>query len=102
MLTRGAAMSDPTTPPLEPTKEQLKGAMKAFKRRLKLTRLDAESQLSKNPLSTGRGHGIVAIVPPVDYPQAAWNELVRQNKLKRAGQGLYEVVTEEGAGPTAA
>ena len=77
-----------------PTKEQLKGAMKAFKRRLKLTRLDAESQLSKNPLSTGRGHGIVAIVPPVDFPQEVWDELVRQNKLKRAGQGLYELVSE--------
>jgi len=87
-------MSDAPPPPAGPTKEQLKGAMKAFKRRLKLTRLDAESQLSKNPLSTGRGHGIVAIVPPVDFPQEVWDELVRQNKLKRAGQGLYELVSE--------
>jgi hypothetical protein len=87
-------MSDPTPPPAQPTKEQLKGAMKAFKRRLKLTRLDAESQLSKNPLSTGRGHGIVAIVPPVDFPQAVWDELVRLNRLKKAGQGLYELVEE--------
>ena len=90
-------MSDPP-PPAEPTKEQLKAAMKAFKRRLKLTRLDAESQLSKNPLSTGRGSGIVAIVPPSDYPLAVWEELVRQNKLKRAGQGLYELVSESGPG----
>ncbi|HEX4591438.1 MAG TPA: hypothetical protein VH120_15995, partial [Gemmataceae bacterium] len=75
-------MPDPAPqPPAEPTREQLKGAMKAFKRRLKFTRLDAESQLSKNPLSTGRGHGIVAIVPPVDYPQYVWDELVRQGKL---------------------
>ena len=87
-------MSDPTPPPAEPTKEQLKGALKAFKKRLRLTRLDAESQLSKNPLSTGRGSGIVAIVPPVDYPQAVWDELVRQNKLKKAGHGLYELVAE--------
>ncbi|HEY1377517.1 MAG TPA: hypothetical protein VGF55_12025 [Gemmataceae bacterium] len=86
-------MPDPT-PPAEPTREQLKAAMKAFKRRLKLTRLDAESQLSKNPLSTGRGSGIVAIVPPVDFPQAVWDELVRQNKLKKAGHGLYELVAE--------
>jgi hypothetical protein len=78
----------------EPTKEQLKAAFKAFKKRLKLTRLDAESQLSKNPLSTGRGKGIVAIVPPVDYPQAVWDELVRQNKLKKSGHGMYEIVSE--------
>jgi hypothetical protein len=87
-------MSDPTPAPAEPTKEQLKAALKAFKKRLKLTRLDAESQLSKNPLSTGRGHGIVAIVPPVDYPQAVWDELVRQNKIKKAGYGQYELVSE--------
>jgi hypothetical protein len=88
-------MPDPVPPPSpEPTREQLKGAMKAFKRRLKFTRLDAESQLSKNPLSTGRGHGIVAIVPPVDFPQYVWDELVRQGKLKRAGHGLYELVAE--------
>jgi hypothetical protein len=85
-------MSDSPPPPAEPTKEQLKGAIKAFKRRLKFTRLDAESQLSKNPLSTGRGHGIIAIVPPVDFPQCVWDELVRQGKLKRAGHGLYELV----------
>jgi hypothetical protein len=88
------AMSDPSPPPAEPTKEQLKGALKAFKKRLKLTRLDAESQLSKNPLSTGRGSGIVAIAPPAAYPQAVWDELVRQNKLKKAGQGQYELVSE--------
>jgi len=87
-------MSDATPPPAEPTKEQLKGALKAFKKRLKLTRLDAESQLSRNPLSTGRGHGIVAISPPSGYPQAVWDELVRQNKLKKSGQGQYELVGE--------
>ena len=87
-------MSDSHPPPAGPTREQLKGALKAFKRRLKLTRLDAESQLRKNPLSAGRGSGIVAIAPPADFPQAVWDELVRQNKLKKAGQGLYELVSE--------
>lgn len=84
----------PEDVPAEPTREQLKAAMKAFKKRLKLTRLDAESQLSRNPLSTGRGHGIVAIVPPVDYPQSVWDELVRQGRLKKAGQGLYEMTEQ--------
>src|SRR5947208_15093118 len=94
MTTVEEAMPDPTPSPTEPTKEQLKGALKSFKKRLKLTRLDAESQLSKNPLSTGRGHGIVAISPPVGYPQSVWDELVRLGRLKRAGQGLYELVAE--------
>jgi hypothetical protein len=87
-------MSEQPSPAGGPSKEQLKGAFKAFKKRLKLTRLDAESQISKNPLSTGRGHGIVAIVPPVDYPAEVWDELVRQGKLKKAGRGMYEIVAE--------
>jgi hypothetical protein len=87
-------MSEPMPPPEGPSKEQLKAAFKAFKKRLKFTRLDAESQLSKNPLSTGRGHGIFAIVPPVDYPSEVWDELVRQGKLKKAGHGMYELVAE--------
>jgi hypothetical protein len=60
-------MSDQLPPLAGPAMEQMKGALKAFKKRLILTRLDAESQLSKNPPSTGRGSGIVAIVMPVNY-----------------------------------
>jgi hypothetical protein len=74
-----------------PTKEQLKQAFKAFKKRLKLTRLDAESNISGGPLSSGRDSGIVAIQPPNDFPQAVWDELVRQGKLKPAGHGTYEL-----------
>ena len=81
-------MPDETSPP---TKEQLKGAMKAFKKRLKLTRLDAESQLSRRPTTSGLDSAIVAITPPGEYPQAVWDELVRQGKLKKGGHGTYEL-----------
>jgi hypothetical protein len=73
------------------SKEQLKQAFKAFKKRLKLTRLDAESNIGGGPLSSGRDSGIVAIQPPNDFPQAVWDELVRQGKLKPAGHGTYEL-----------
>jgi hypothetical protein len=74
-----------------PSKEELKAAFKAFKRRLKLTRLDEESGIAGGPLSGGRGSAIVAITPPGEYSQAVWDELVRQGKLRRAGQGMYEL-----------
>lgn len=80
--------------PQSPTKEQLKGAFKAFRKRLKLTRLEAESKISGGPLSGGRRSEIVAIFPPVDYPQPVWDELVKQGKLKYVGQGMYELVEE--------
>jgi hypothetical protein len=77
-----------------PTPQQLKTALKAFKKRLKLTRLDDESRLGHGALSSGGPSGIVAITPPAQFPQAVWNELVRQGKLRRAGQGMYELAAE--------
>jgi hypothetical protein len=74
-----------------PTKEELKHAFKAFKKRLKVTRLDAESKLNYRPTSTGQDSGIVAIVPPKQFPQTVWDELVKQGKLKYAGHGTYEL-----------
>lgn len=45
-------------------------------------------------MSSGGRSGIVAIVPPNQYPQEIWDELVRQGKLRRAGQGMYELADE--------
>ena len=38
--------------------------------------------------------GIVAITPPNQFPQAVWDELVKQGKLKHAGKGTYELVKD--------
>lgn len=72
--------------------ENLKRALKAFKKRLKLTRLDSESNLGVGPMSGGRPSGIVAISPPDQYPREVWDALVNGGKLKRAGHGQYELV----------
>jgi hypothetical protein len=74
------------------TPEILKRAMKAFKKRLKLTRLDHESRLGVGPLSGGRPSLIVAITPPNQYPRAVWDALAKQGRLKKAGQGQYELI----------
>ncbi len=85
--------SQDTPPPESFTKEELKRAMKAFKKRLKVTQVDDESRLGYGPMSGGGGSNIVAITPPNQYPKALWEELVRRGKLKPAGQGTYEPVT---------
>ena len=85
--------SDPSTPsPDSPTPEALKRAMKAFKKRLKLSRLDDESSLGGGAVSGGKSSGIVAIQPPNQHPKAVWDELVALGKLKYTGHGLYELV----------
>lgn len=73
------------------TAPYLKRAMKAFKKRLKLTRLDEESGLGGGPFSGGRDSGIVAIRPPDRYPQEAWDKLVEMGRLRDAGSGLYQL-----------
>jgi hypothetical protein len=85
-------MSSAATP--QPTPEELKRAFKAFRKRLKMTRLDAESSIAGGPLSSGRRSDIVAISPPNEYPQAVWDALVKQGKLKSAGRGMYELVEQ--------
>jgi hypothetical protein len=77
--------------PKGPDKDQLKQALKAFRKRLKLVRLDAESNLGGGPLSGGRDCGIVAIQPPNQFPDAVWEELVKQGKLRYVGHGMYEL-----------
>ena len=82
--------SDESQPPAFEPKE-LKAAMKAFKKRLKLICLDDQSRIGVGPMSSGRQSSIVGITPPDQYPQALWDELVRQGKLKRSGSGMYEL-----------
>ncbi len=85
-------MSSSDTPP-EPTFEprELKAALKAFRKRLKLTCLDDQSRIGVGPLTGGRASGIVGITPPDQFPPALWEELARQGKIKYAGNGQYEL-----------
>jgi len=80
-----------SSPSGSPAPEELRNALKAFKKRLKLTRLDDESSLGRGPLSGGKSSGIVAITPPHQYPRAVWDQLVAQGRLKYAGQGMYQL-----------
>jgi hypothetical protein len=83
--------SSDALPPSSPSPQELKAALKAFKKRLKLTCLDDQSRLGVGPMSSGRASGIVAITPPDQYPEEIWEELARQGKLKRTGSGMYEL-----------
>ena len=69
----------------------LKRAMKAFRKRLKLTKLDEESKLGRSPLTGGKKSAIVAIMAPYGYDAEIWQELVKQGKLKDVGRGFYEL-----------
>lgn len=70
--------------------DQLKRAFGAFKKRLKLTKLDQESKLGGGrPMTSGKKSDIMGIIPPNDFAPAVWKELARQGKLKDMGGGFY-------------
>ena len=87
-------MSDTPTPSPASTPEELKRALKAFRKKLRIMRLERESRQIAGPLSKGAASGIVAITPPSQFPREVWEELARQGKLKDGGGGTYELVGE--------
>jgi len=66
-------------------------ALHAFRKRARLTRLDDESKLGRGPLSKGADRSLSTIRPPAEWPDAVWQELVRQGKLRYMGHGLYDL-----------
>tara|TARA_R110002072_G_scaffold4174_5_gene29526 strand:- start:31203 stop:31499 length:297 start_codon:yes stop_codon:yes gene_type:complete len=77
------------------TKETLKRAMKALKKRLKVTRLDDESRLGHDAMSSGGNSGIVAVKPPTQYPIEVWQALEAQGRVSSDRNGLYELVEQQ-------
>ena len=76
------------------TKETLLRAMKALKKRLKLTRLDDESRLGHDPMSKGGRSGVVAVRPPDQYPAEVWQALEQNGRIRMDRHGLCEVIEQ--------
>lgn len=70
------------------TDEELKRAIKAFKKRLKLTQLDDESRLGYGSKTSK----VAGITPPAGFPPTIWEELVAKGRLKREGSGTYSLL----------
>jgi hypothetical protein len=77
-----------------PDSETCKKALKAFRKREAVTRLDDESKLGRSPLSKGSSSDSMAITPPIEWPDEVWRELVRQGKLRDVGHGFYKLVKQ--------
>lgn len=87
-------MSDPAATPSEdtPAPDIHKQALKAFKKRLKLTLLDMESRLGYGPMTKGSRIGKLGIQPPNQFPLEVWQELARRGKIRYVRDGLYELM----------
>jgi len=83
------------------TKETLHRAMKALKKRMKLTRLDDESRLGHDAMSRGGHSGIVAVKPPNQYPEEVWAALEAKGRVRIDRHGLIEII-EQPSNPSGA
>ena len=76
--------------------DQLKVALKAFRKRLKLMRQDDESRLGHGAMTKGHESAIVGIRPPGGFPPEIWEELVKTGQLKSEGKGMYAIPADKG------
>ena len=71
--------------------EELRKAMKAFRKRLKLTKLDHESKLGHSPLTSGKDAAFDSILPPNEFDEDIWRVLVKRGSLEELGYGFYRL-----------
>ena len=83
----------PSGPAVDP--DVMRSAMKVFRKRLRLARLDAESRLGVGPLSGGKRNEIDAIEAPREYPTAVWHALVVAGRLRSDGKGFYSLAVDD-------
>lgn len=87
----------PPTPPASstpaaPSEEELKRAFGAFKKRIKLMRLDQESKLGAGRAMTGgKKSDIDQIQPPSQFPREVWKALAAKGMIKDHGQNFYSL-----------
>jgi hypothetical protein len=89
--TAAPTLTAPAEPAAPPSDGDLTAALKAFRKRLKVTQLDEQSKIVSREITGGRRASVVAISPPNQFPRAVWEALVERGKLRRAGSGLYEL-----------
>lgn len=75
----------------EVTQRDKIAAMRAYRKRLKLMRLDEESKIGNRQLTGGHKSEIDAIIPPTEFRKAVWQALVVDGELKNTGQGFYQL-----------
>jgi hypothetical protein len=78
----------------DPNKDEIKRALKAFKKRLKLMKRDDESKLGGGAFTAGKESGIVAIQLPDGFAPEIWEALEKKGRIKRTpGRTTYEIIT---------
>lgn len=92
-------LENPGEPPkpkadVEVSERDMADAIKAFRKRLKVMRLNDESKLGGHYTTGGRKSNIDAIEPPREFKPAVWRALAKAGKLRDTGRGFYALPYE--------
>ena len=72
------------------TDEELKKAMKAFRKRVNALQRDEDSRLGRGPIGSAKDK-IMAIQPPPGFGRTIWEELKDKGLLQYDGDGFYRM-----------
>ncbi len=80
------------------TDDELRKALKAFRKRLNAAQLEEDSRLGRGPIGSAKSK-IVSIQPPPGFGRAIWEELAEKGYLKSDGGGFYQLTGKQWGTP---
>ena len=76
------------------TDEELKKALKTFRKRINASQLEEDSRLGRGPIGSPKSK-IVSMQPPPGFGRAIWEELADKGFLKYDGDGFYQLTDKK-------
>ncbi|MFI4898417.1 MAG: hypothetical protein ACIARR_11400 [Phycisphaerales bacterium JB059] len=84
-------------PAVEVSEREMNDALRMFRKRIKLARLNDESKLGGHGMTSGKKSGIASMEAPREVPRHVWKALARAGKLIDEGHGFYSLPPERPA-----
>ena len=76
------------------TDEELKKALKTFRKRINASQLEEDSRLGRGPIGSPKSK-IVSMQTPPGFGRAIWEELADKGFLKYDGDGFYQLTDKK-------
>jgi hypothetical protein len=76
------------------TPDELKKALKAFRKRLNATQLEEDSRLGRGPIGSAKSK-IVSLQPPPGFGREVWEQLRDLGYLAYDGGGFYSLTDKK-------
>ncbi len=84
----------PEAPAVEVSEREMNDALRMFRKRIKLSRLNDESKLGGRGMTAGKKSDIASMEAPKDYSRHVWRALAKAGKLVDEGHGFYALPPE--------